>query len=174
MPKQQEGRSFREGQEFVDWVDGTAGTVFLFRGQARTYGTLEPKYLRLLRGPGGSSQPMDRVRADGVEKDLLDRFVREAPLHLDEMPVRRLVSGSPEENILQSIMPRSIGPQACINSCRNSTSSGVSSPVIAFDPPDRCPCERKQIAEKKGRRDQRYKGRRDRRCRIRNQPGHYQ
>ena len=88
-------------EEFVEWVNGTPGRVFLYRGQPEAYGTLEPKYLRLLRGPAGRSKSTDRGRADRVEKDLLDGFVREAPLHLDEMPVRRLVLGSPEENILQ-------------------------------------------------------------------------
>lgn len=95
------GDTIHSWKHFVDWVDDALGAgAFLYRGQPKDYGTLEPTFLRLLNGVGAGPRPHDRVRADKAEKALLDGFVREAPLHLNEAPMLRLILGPPEENIL--------------------------------------------------------------------------
>ena len=95
------GEPIDSWRHFVDWVeDTTKAGKFLYRGQPKDYGSLEPRFLRLLRGLGRKPRPQDRARADEVEKALLDGFVREGPLYLDEAPMPRLILGPQEDNIL--------------------------------------------------------------------------
>lgn len=87
-------------EEFVGWVEATRANEFLFRGQPQRYGTLESTFLRILRAAGGHCE-LERPRIDAIEEDLLARFVRTAPLHLQEMPMQRLaLLSDPKRDIL--------------------------------------------------------------------------
>jgi hypothetical protein len=80
----------RNWKDLRDWVDAITcdGKSHMFRGQPGPYGVLKPKFLRLLENGGIT----DHKRAHEIESDLLERFIREAPVQIDEPPVRALLN----------------------------------------------------------------------------------
>jgi len=81
-------------QEFLKWVDELGDEKFLFRGQHRDYGTLQPSLVRLA-GNGATSKDIE-----DIERDLTAAFYRESLAKSEEAKLSAGIGEGPKSNPL--------------------------------------------------------------------------